>query len=387
MNVTFNYTGPAGAFCGSHVSNRVRDNNTGCKARLQLPLNGFFDVSKSHACVQLTPGSRGLDASATLPVANITQSVVRARAEAGSKLGQRKTAVTTANCLVDRQGLFVVVQYDGPALVTDDASNPSLDSRVFSTEAVALDKAQSRLFTYTFNMDYGSLAADKNAMTEFKTALQKAFLTGLASIWTDGPRLTDATGALRLAHATVKNVRSGSVIAEVLFVPPTGTSALHLEQLARFVPADLIASSEGLRSTLLLATTAPGPARQGRQRGSGPKLAPAAIAGIAAGAVVALACLSVLIFAVVARGKATACVPPRKAAAAAAAVSASGASNAVKVPSKASAATTASVPMLAKLVSSKQALFRKFSSTAADSPASNDVGGSLRQSAQLARGK
>lgn len=308
LNITANFSGPAGAFCASDTA--------GCTAELVLPLGPGFDPSATHACVQLTPGAPGLDASRSLSPANITQwraATPPAPGSATTTTTSDKTGLmTVATCLADRQGLWAVVQ--APAAgrpLAGDAANPALDSRVFSSEPVDVDASLAVAYTYRFDMDYGRLAASAPEMAEFRASLARAFLTGLATLWPEGGSLADASGALRLPHVSVERVRRGSVVADVVFSPPLGTSVGQMQALAGVPPAQLIASSSALRAALLDASLVTGGAGGNGESEAGASsavLSGGAIAGIVVGGAVGLAAL-VAVVVVAARRRATAQVP------------------------------------------------------------------------------
>jgi hypothetical protein len=163
----------------------------------------------------------------------------------------------------------------------------------------------AQLYTYAFSLDFRTLSASDKTLNDFKTQLQKAFLAGVAGIWTDGPTLADPNGALKLAYVLVANVRpgsvvgnarsSGSVVADVYFTPPKGTTQQQLRQLASKAPGELISSSSKLQGLLLgadfLGQSAA--AAGGRKQALGPK----SIAGIVTGVVLAaVAVVSLALF-------------------------------------------------------------------------------------------
>jgi hypothetical protein len=155
------------------------------------------------------------------------------------------------------------------------------------------DTQIAQLYTYAFSLDYRALSASDNVTTDFKSQLQKAFLAGVAGAWTDGPSLADANGALKLAYVLVSNFRpgsvvgnarsSGSVVADVYFTPPKGTTQQQLRQLASKAPGEFISSSSKLQEHLLgaefLGQSAAGAGRSRRPLG------PGGIAGIVTGVV------------------------------------------------------------------------------------------------------
>jgi hypothetical protein len=129
----------------------------------------------------------------------------------------------------------------------------------------------------------------------------------VAGVWTDGPTLADPNGALKLAYVLVANVRpgsvvgnarsSGSIVADVYFTPPKGTTQQQLRQLANKAPGELISSSSKLQGQLLGAELLGQSAAAAAGGGRKAALGPGGIAGIVTGVVLtAVAIVALALF-------------------------------------------------------------------------------------------
>lgn len=148
-------------------------------------------------------------------------------------------------------------------------------------------------FIYTFSMDAAPVIDNSVELARFTSELQRAFLAGTVEAWTDGPDLADALGALRLAHVSVTNIRpssSNNLVADVTLTPPPNTSTEQLAQLSLLSPADLIASSSGLRKELVSSERLM-PSTTNASRGSRKIIGGDAIIGVVIGCVGVLAAM------------------------------------------------------------------------------------------------
>lgn len=226
---------------------------------------GQAQASHAAQAARAFPGKPAHE-EAVSPVA--ATAVLRAAAAAaadGDVSAQPAAPTIIAECLVDQQGVYMVIQSQQPAQNPDvDLAATDIIPGSFSEVPVAVNETDTQiaqLYTYTFNLDYRSLSDNDRAMADFKQQLQKAFLAGVAGVWEDGPSLADSTGALKLAYVLVANVRPGSVVSsarsagsvlvDVYFTPPKGSTPLQLQKLADLAPADLISSSSTLQLHLL----------------------------------------------------------------------------------------------------------------------------------------
>lgn len=285
VNVTSNYTGDNAdfkSFCPSVPE---------CgPVTVSLPLTSTYNTSKTLLCVRLNPAdntARSLNATTT----NVTF---------------QNVSGLVATCQSTVQGAFLVVQYEAkrtsaePAVAspspspsdTTPATAPSDSSAAsvsFSEQTV--DGTLTQTYIYTFAIDFNTLNSDPAAMAAFKENIRKAFLIGVSKVWI--VPVTNADGSLQLSRVTVTNVRPGSVVADIMFKAPAGTSQDQLNNLTAIVsqqPEKLFAGSSYSSLVLGAKTDSPGGA-------SGPGgLSAGGIAGVVVGCIVGVIVAAAVMF-------------------------------------------------------------------------------------------